>query len=189
MSKKKALSKTSPGNKAKPARVRLNGADDLKKGDDGLNNKQRRFAEEFCIDYNMTAAAKRAGYSKKTSYSMGSELLKKPEVAAYISRQQAKLSAKTEISATRVLQEIAKLAFADIPLKDIRPGEKLSALRDLGTHLNLFKQSVEVDSRMSVLNLNVTASDLESARALVESFRAEPKLIEGETLKDEDEAK
>ena len=135
----------------------------------GLNDKQKRFAEEYTVDLNLTQAAKRAGYSKKTAYSMGSELLKKPEVKQYVEKQQAKLSQKTEITAERVLQEIAKLAFADIPLKDLRPGDKLGALRDHGTHLNLFKQSVEVDTRMSILNLNVTAEDLAQARALVES--------------------
>jgi phage terminase small subunit len=162
---------------------------DPTKGPDGLNAKQRRFAQEFCVDYNMTAAAKRAGYSKKTSYAQGQRLLKNAEIAAYIARQQAKLSQKTEISAERVLQEIAKLAFADIPLKDIRPGEKLSALRDLGTHLNLFKQSVEVDNRMSILNVSVSAADLESARSLVENFRAEPKLIEGKVEPEDEDAK
>ena len=41
---------------------------------------------------------------------------------------------------------------------------------------------------MSILNMNVSAADLESARALVEGFRSE-KMIEGEAVshkKDED---
>ena len=45
-----------------------------------LEPKQRRFAEEYCIDFNATQAAIRAGYSEKTAYSQGSRLLKNVEI-------------------------------------------------------------------------------------------------------------
>ena len=35
----------------------------------------------------MTEAAKRAGYSPKTAYSIGNENLKKPEISAYIAKR------------------------------------------------------------------------------------------------------
>ena len=45
-----------------------------------LTEKQRKFVNEYLIDMNATQAAIRAGYSKKTAYSIGEENLKKPEI-------------------------------------------------------------------------------------------------------------
>ena len=51
---------------------------------DGLTNKQRVFVREYLRDFNATQAALRSGYSPKTSYSIGQENLKKPEIKAAI---------------------------------------------------------------------------------------------------------
>ncbi len=45
-----------------------------------LTPKQQLFVAEYLVDLNATQAAVRAGYSKKTAYSVGHENLKKPEV-------------------------------------------------------------------------------------------------------------
>ena len=45
-----------------------------------MTPKQIRFINEYLIDSNATQAAIRAGYSKKTAYSIGQENLKKPEI-------------------------------------------------------------------------------------------------------------
>lgn len=52
-----------------------------------LTEKQKRFCDEYLIDLNATQAAKRAGYSPKTAYSIGGELLKKPEIKGHIKIQ------------------------------------------------------------------------------------------------------
>ena len=52
-----------------------------------LNDKQKRFVDEYLVDLNATAAAKRAGYSEKTAYSMGQRLLKKVEIQAAIQKR------------------------------------------------------------------------------------------------------
>lgn len=49
--------------------------------------KQQRFCDEYLIDLNATQAAIRAGYSKKTAYSIGVENLKKPELKKYIEQR------------------------------------------------------------------------------------------------------
>ena len=76
--------------------------------------KQKRFVEEFLVDKNATAAAKRAGYSKKTAHSIGSENLIKPEVKKEISAALKEQSERTLITADRVLEEIYNLAMCDI---------------------------------------------------------------------------
>lgn len=49
-----------------------------------LNAKQKRFCDEYLIDLNATQSAIRAGYSQKTAYSIGVQLLKKLEIQEYI---------------------------------------------------------------------------------------------------------
>lgn len=49
-----------------------------------LSLKQKKFCEEYIISGNATDAAKKAGYSEKTAYSIGTENLKKPEIKKYI---------------------------------------------------------------------------------------------------------
>lgn len=78
-----------------------------------LNEKQRRFAEEYLVDLNATQAAIRAEYSPKTAYSMGQRLLKNVEVQAAIQQAIQERSQRTEITQDMVLKELAKVAFAN----------------------------------------------------------------------------
>lgn len=80
----------------------------------GLNAKQQRFAEEYIVDLNATQAAKRAGYSEKTAHTIGHDLLKKPEIEAAIQAAKCARSARTEITADRVLSELSRLGFSDV---------------------------------------------------------------------------
>ncbi len=77
--------------------------------------KQKRFCEEYLIDLNATQAAIRAGYSPKTAYSIGSDLLKVPEVRAHIEKAQADRSKRTGVNADRVIRELARVAFLNAP--------------------------------------------------------------------------
>lgn len=78
-----------------------------------LNDRQRRFVEEYLVDLNATQAAIRAGYSKKTAGSIGQENLKKPEIAAEIKRRQDAQVKRTEITQDFVLTELMKIAMAN----------------------------------------------------------------------------
>ena len=109
-----------------------------------LPNRQARFVAEYLIDLNATRAAIRAGYSEKTAYSQGQRLLKKVEIASQIADNTGKRLERLEISADRVLQELAKLAFYD-------PGALLESDGSM-------KQIREIDdlTRMAVAGLEVT---------------------------------
>ena len=60
----------------------------LKRDKDGLTEMQRRFVEAYIgpAFLNATKAAKLAGYSERTAYSIGDELKSKPHVRAAIMR-------------------------------------------------------------------------------------------------------
>ena len=87
-----------------------------------LPNRQARFVAEYLIDLNATKAAIRAGYSKKTAYSQGQRLLKNVEVASQVADKTGKRLDRLEISADRVLQELAKLALWPGQTVHVLPG-------------------------------------------------------------------
>lgn len=78
-----------------------------------MTPKQQRFVDEYLADPNATQAAIRAGYSARTAEKIGSENLRKPEVAAAIAEAQRQRSERTAITADRVLAEAWALLTAD----------------------------------------------------------------------------
>ena len=78
-----------------------------------LTAKQKLFVDEYLIDLNASAAARRAGYAKKRADQIGFENLKKPEISRAIQIRMADREKRTEISQDRVLQEYARIAFLD----------------------------------------------------------------------------
>lgn len=79
-----------------------------------MTDKQQRFIDEYMVDLNATQAAIRAGYSPDTAKQIGSENLSKPDIQEAIQLKQKELSEQTNITAKRVLEEYAKIAFSDI---------------------------------------------------------------------------
>ncbi len=79
-----------------------------------LTPKQQRFVEEYLLDLNATAAARRAGYSEKTAEQQGPRLLGNVGVAAAICDRKAKRSQRTEITADWVLEQYAAVWNAKI---------------------------------------------------------------------------
>ena len=96
-----------------------------------LTPKQQLFVEEYLVDLNATQAAIRAGYSEKTSYAIGIENLKKPQIASAIQSAMEKRSDRTTVSQDKVVRELARIAFVD-PTKvlDFSRGTVLSNLTE-----------------------------------------------------------
>ncbi len=78
-----------------------------------LTDKQRRFVDEYLVDLNATQAAIRAGYSKATASRIGPELLGKTCVAEAIAEARHARSERTQVTADRVLKELAAMALYD----------------------------------------------------------------------------
>lgn len=75
-----------------------------------LTDKQRMFVEQYLQCWNATEAAKRAGYSPDTAYSIGQRLLKEVEISALI---KARLN-EAAMSADEVLRRLADVARGNI---------------------------------------------------------------------------
>lgn len=83
----------------------------------GMTPKQELFCLEYLKDLNATAAYKRAGYKARTDHVAeveGHKLLRNPEIAKKIQEAMNKRAEKLEITAERVLTEIARIAYVDI---------------------------------------------------------------------------
>ncbi len=82
-----------------------------------LNPKQRAFCLEYQKDKNATQAAIRAGYSPSTARAIGSENLRKPDIAAacqvLADEHAAAAQSETGITLERVLRELGRIAFFD----------------------------------------------------------------------------
>lgn len=79
-----------------------------------LTPKQKAFADYYIECGNSTEAARKAGYSEKTSRSIGAENLTKPDISAYIAaRMQAQNEARVA-SADEVLQFFSSVMRGEV---------------------------------------------------------------------------
>lgn len=95
-----------------------------------LTPKEQIFVREIIAHGNATKAAIAAGYSAATASVTGSKLLRKPKISAELAKLREKLLSKLEISAEKVLQGIAELAFFD-PRKMFNPDGSMKKLTDM----------------------------------------------------------
>ena len=75
-----------------------------------LTAKQRKFADNYIESGNATDAALKAGYAKRSAYSIGGENLKKPEVKSYIDEKMAEIESHKIMDATEALQLLTSIA-------------------------------------------------------------------------------
>ncbi|MDR8106178.1 terminase small subunit [Burkholderia cenocepacia] len=78
-----------------------------------LTAKQQRFVDEYLIDLNASAAARRAGYSERTARVIADENLTKPDIQAAIAEAMKARAARTEIDQDRIVRELWHVLTAD----------------------------------------------------------------------------
>lgn len=112
-----------------------------------LTTKQKRFVEEYTVDFNATQAAIRAGYSEKTAGEIGYENLKKPQISESI---QERLEAYS-MTANEALKRMTDWGRGDVrPFLSV--DESTQELRiDLSSdqaqqHLHLIKEIKQNDT-------------------------------------------
>lgn len=79
-----------------------------------LTPKQRRFIEEYVIDFNAEQAAIRSGYSAKSASFIGFENINKPYLKAEIQKKMDELTTKSQDKIIGVLQRLHETINADI---------------------------------------------------------------------------
>ena len=117
-----------------------------------LTDKQKEFVRQYLVDLNATQAAVRAGYSVKTAYRQGADLLQKTSIREAIEKAQAKRARRVEVT-QRTMQRA--------PVTN-RKGEQVTdeegravwtfdakganrALELLGKHLGIFTDKIRAE--------------------------------------------
>lgn len=77
-----------------------------------LSDRQKVFVDEYLIDLNIAAAARRAGYAKSTAHAP--DKLITPAVRAAIDEKLRERALRAEVAGQAIVAELAKLAFSNI---------------------------------------------------------------------------
>jgi phage terminase small subunit len=85
----------------------------MSKALDNLTDKQRLFVLEYTVDFNATAAARRAGYSQKTARQIGAQNLSKLNIKEALQEAIQERAERTKVDADRVVLELERLGFYD----------------------------------------------------------------------------
>ena len=129
-----------------------------------LTDKQKEFDRQYLVDLNATQAAIRAGYSMKTAYRQGADLLQKTSIREAIEKAQAKRARRVEVTQDYVLSnlvEVVERTMQRAPVTD-RKGEQVTdeegravwtfdaknanrALELLGKHLGIFTDKIRAE--------------------------------------------
>ena len=116
-----------------------------------MTEKQKLFAETYLANgFNAREAYYTVFGGTKTNKqpSYPYRLLKQPEISQYIEKRRTEIYESLNIDATRVMQEIAEIAFMPTDEKNINA--KLKALELLSKNLALQTQKVETKDVIEV---------------------------------------
>jgi phage terminase small subunit len=116
-----------------------------------LNPQQQMFVSEYLKDRIAGKAAARAGYSKKNADQIGYQLLQKPSVRAAADAGLEKLLADNNLTAARVMKEIARLATFDVAKLYDDDGK----LKDIS--------KIDADTRASIIGIEVEGAKTNKA--------------------------
>ena len=108
----------------------------------GLTPKQQRFVEEYMIDWNASAEARRAGYSARTANRTASENLSKPDISAAIAAGCKAMSEATGTTVVQVIEDLKRLQRKAEEQGDFAPAIKATEL--LGKHVGAFVDRVQL---------------------------------------------
>jgi phage terminase small subunit len=115
-----------------------------------LTLKQRRFAEEYCIDLNATAAYGRAGYSARgnAAQACASRLLSNAKVQQAIQEKEKIAAKRLDVNTENVLRATSAVAFSDIRKLFNSDGSPKS-IQELDDETAAAIQSIEIGQMMS----------------------------------------
>lgn len=114
--------------------------------DDGLTPLERAFVEHYVVTKNATeAATKYGGYKGKHPNQHGYAMLRRPHVQMAVDAKLAALAKKLDLSAEKILTDIARVA--DKAEKAREYGAALKGHELLGKHLKLFVDRAELTGK------------------------------------------
>ena len=130
-----------------------------------MNERQKKFCDEYLVDMNGTQAAIRAGYSERTARSIATENLAKPYIKEYIDKRLKEMENERIATATEVMMYLTSVVRGQsesevVVVEGIGEGmssarrmkkapdekEKLKAAELLGKRFGMFKENVNLNA-------------------------------------------
>lgn len=140
-----------------------------------LTEKQQRFIDFYVITGNATEAARRAGYSEKTAYSIGGENLKKPEIQEAIRARLDEMQSDRITTARGVLEFLTAAMRGEIQeevtvMEGKGPGK--TEARKLSVQISAAERLKAAGMLMKRYGLAMSDIEQEERRARIESMKA-----------------
>lgn len=139
---------------------------------EGLTLRQERFVAAYLESFNATEAAIRAGYSKKSAATKGSQLLKVRKIQEAVQAKQKNWLDGIDISPERILKELSELAYTKYEdVYDILKGGKIRVKRfeDMPPGASGAIRELKIDYHG---NVQVKLYDRKEALELLGKYRA-----------------
>lgn len=130
-----------------------------------LTMKQKRFADEYLISGNAKQAAIKAGYSRKSSYSIGEENLRKPELLSYIEERLQDIESESIAKQEEILKYLTSVmrgeqkeailigmgdGVQEITYIEVSAKERIRAAELLGKRYRLWVEKQEINATVHV---------------------------------------
>lgn len=155
---------------------------DIKALVEALTVRQKRFAEEYSVDFNKAAACARAGYSRSYSDRQGHLLFKHPGIAAYIDHlTRSKESKIIAVDPDYLIGQLTDI----IGNQETKNSDKIRSIELLMKHKGMFIERQEITGKdggpIETRETQDAADDLaRSIASLAERARAER--VDGEPV-------
>jgi phage terminase small subunit len=107
-----------------------------------MNKRQELFVTEYLVDFNATQAAKRAGYSEKTAYAKGHELLKNVEVKTAVDRKYQEMIGPRE----KIVRDVLT-TLDEIRERGEKDSDRVAAAKVLAQHAGMLTDKVELSGK------------------------------------------
>jgi len=132
-----------------------------------LTDKQKRFVDEYLIDLNATAAAIRAGYSRKTANRIGQQNLSKLDIRSAIDSRMAEKESALIAGQDEVLRFLTAILRGEeseeVPMfvgdgeqrlrdKQVGAKDRLKAAELLGKRYGLYEDKLSLSGGINVNN-------------------------------------
>lgn len=128
----------------------------------GLNVRQRRFCEEYLVDYNAAASVTRAGYPTKYPNRVGYQMMRNPAIRACIDQLTLQRADKNVLKPEYVTNKIVKTI--DKAEKDNNHTAVLRGCELLARHLGMFIERQEISGP------NGSAIELKQVKDAADAF-------------------
>ena len=112
-----------------------------------MNQKQKAFCDYYIATLNATESAVKAGYSKKTAYSIGQRLLKNVEVKKYLES----LMQNADKSRIATAEEERDYLTTVVRNEGEKTCDRTKAAELLGKRYAIFAEKIEADTTVRVI--------------------------------------